>query len=246
MISAPRFTNANDFSRTIGRVVVLASSVLLSMSVGRAGVVLDSGYSTNSYTTVGNGTDLGSKAVLFEATESFGTFTTLQLGLFLGGLSYAEDAGNVAINLYSSTGSPPDGAIPDSLLTTLATIPIASFNGTQQGNFWSGTNLTSGSRPAGWYWLVVDTSAVSANSGALNWAIGVQGSDTNRGAYFDTYASPQVWTQAGMPLPSGFAEIVSVPEPSTYAMALAGLVCGGFGVWRRRLPGSQQTFRSSG
>jgi hypothetical protein len=27
---------------------------------------------------------------------------------------------------------------------------------------------------------------------------------------------------------------VSVPEPSTYAMALAGLACGGFSMWRRR------------
>ncbi|MFM9024116.1 MAG: PEP-CTERM sorting domain-containing protein [Planctomycetaceae bacterium] len=25
-----------------------------------------------------------------------------------------------------------------------------------------------------------------------------------------------------------------VPEPSTYAMALAGLACGGFSMWRRR------------
>jgi hypothetical protein len=27
---------------------------------------------------------------------------------------------------------------------------------------------------------------------------------------------------------------VAVPEPSTYAMALAGLVCGGYSMWRRR------------
>lgn len=26
----------------------------------------------------------------------------------------------------------------------------------------------------------------------------------------------------------------AVPEPSTYAMALAGIVCGGFSMWRRR------------
>ena len=28
---------------------------------------------------------------------------------------------------------------------------------------------------------------------------------------------------------------VVVPEPSTYAMALAGLACGGWQMWRRRL-----------
>jgi len=30
--------------------------------------------------------------------------------------------------------------------------------------------------------------------------------------------------------------IVAVPEPSTYAMALAGLACGGYSMWRRRKP----------
>ena len=30
--------------------------------------------------------------------------------------------------------------------------------------------------------------------------------------------------------------VVGVPEPSTYAMALAGLACGGFSMWRRRKP----------
>lgn len=215
-------------------VLLLMLAVSLSASRGHAGIVLDSGYSLNSYTTVGNGSNFGSKAVLFEATESFSEFTTLSFGLFLGGLSYAPGAGNVAINLYSSTGSPPDGALPDSLLTTLATIPIESFNGTVQGNIWTGTNLSSGSRSAGWYWLVVDTSAVSANTGDLYWAIGVQGSATNRGAYFDTFNEPQVWSQQGSPLFGGYAEIAGVPEPSTYAMALAGLACGGYATWRRR------------
>jgi len=27
---------------------------------------------------------------------------------------------------------------------------------------------------------------------------------------------------------------LAVPEPSTYAMALAGIACGGFSMWRRR------------
>lgn len=36
--------------------------------------------------------------------------------------------------------------------------------------------------------------------------------------------------------PSLFTPAV-VPEPSTYAMALAGLACGGFALWRRRMTG---------
>jgi fibronectin-binding autotransporter adhesin len=36
-------------------------------------------------------------------------------------------------------------------------------------------------------------------------------------------------------LPSGsFVTITAVPEPSTYAMALASLACGGYSMWRRR------------
>ena len=36
-------------------------------------------------------------------------------------------------------------------------------------------------------------------------------------------------------LPSGsFVVITAVPEPSTVAMALAALACGGYSTWRRR------------
>jgi hypothetical protein len=34
--------------------------------------------------------------------------------------------------------------------------------------------------------------------------------------------------------PAGYATVVSVPEPSTYAMARAGLACGGISIFRRR------------
>lgn len=34
--------------------------------------------------------------------------------------------------------------------------------------------------------------------------------------------------------PAGYATVVAIPEPRTHAMALAGLACGGYAVWRRR------------
>jgi hypothetical protein len=41
--------------------------------------------------------------------------------------------------------------------------------------------------------------------------------------------------QAGLPQDLGpFLTLVAVPEPSTYAMALAGLACGGYSMFRRR------------
>ncbi|MFM8496163.1 MAG: PEP-CTERM sorting domain-containing protein [Planctomycetia bacterium] len=30
------------------------------------------------------------------------------------------------------------------------------------------------------------------------------------------------------------SSLAAVPKPSTYAMALAGLACGGFSIWRRK------------
>jgi hypothetical protein len=49
------------------------------------------------------------------------------------------------------------------------------------------------------------------------------------------------WVETGA-TPSSFTNnmygisqvLTAVPEPSTYAMALAGVACGGFSMWRRR------------
>ncbi len=46
--------------------------------------------------------------------------------------------------------------------------------------------------------------------------------------YREAYANPAV-ASAGI----GF-RLAAVPEPSTCAMALAGLACGGYSMWRRR------------
>jgi len=50
-------------------------------------------------------------------------------------------------------------------------------------------------------------------------------------AYYATDAAAESFTGYGG---LGGYTILAVPEPSTYAMALAGLACGGFTMWRRR------------
>ena len=61
------------------------------------------------------------------------------------------------------------------------------------------------------------------------------------GSWFDDVFSllssiRNTWAPSSVSDDFGFrlASPVAVPEPSTYAMALAGLACGGFSMWRRR------------
>jgi NhaP-type Na+/H+ or K+/H+ antiporter len=61
----------------------------------------------------------------------------------------------------------------------------------------------------------------------------------NTGGFSGNFSSV-VWSglvegqSASFDASTGFVSITAVPEPSTYAMALAGLAYGGFSMWRRR------------
>jgi autotransporter-associated beta strand protein len=61
----------------------------------------------------------------------------------------------------------------------------------------------------------------------------------NTGSFFGNFSS-LVWTgladgqTATFNASTGYVSISAVPEPSTYAMALAGLACGGYSLFRRR------------
>ena len=208
------------------RRISLCVAILLIASVGNAEVVLDYSPDSVSYTSLYNE---GPKAVFISATSSFNQFSLIQLPLFLGANAYAEDAGDFAVDLYSSTTNDPGTALPGSLLTNIASVPLFTLNGSTIGNNWTASNVGVGERSPGAYWIVVSTSTVTANSGALNWTMA--GSAGTFGAYYNVAGQP--WAQM-QPAAAGYAEVVSgVPEPSTYAMALAGLGCAGYSVFRR-------------
>jgi hypothetical protein len=55
--------------------------------------------------------------------------------------------------------------------------------------------------------------------------------------YFESYANdPSIFVTFSPTPQSGsvIGTVAAVPEPSTYAMALAGLACGGYSMFRRR------------
>ena len=53
-------------------------------------------------------------------------------------------------------------------------------------------------------------------------------------SYFDNTVVSNFVLTGGVNAGDGSLTITAVPEPSTYAMALAGLACGGYSMWRRR------------
>ena len=86
--------------------------------------------------------------------------------------------------------------------------------------------------PSTEYWITftpVTPSAVSVGGNFSSAGFGV----TNTQSVYGTIANP---TYGSSTFGTYNMEIqVAVPEPSTYAMALAGLACGGWQMWRRRL-----------
>ena len=61
----------------------------------------------------------------------------------------------------------------------------------------------------------------------------------NTGGFSGNFSSV-VWSgltkglSASFDASNGYISIMAVPEPSTWAMALAGIACGGFSLFRRR------------
>ncbi|MEI6240408.1 MAG: PEP-CTERM sorting domain-containing protein [Planctomycetia bacterium] len=76
------------------------------------------------------------------------------------------------------------------------------------------------------------TQSGQARSDTANW---VPFAFTNVGGFALKYLSVADFSGSSLTLDTiAISDAVAVPEPSTYAMALAGLACGGYSVFRRR------------
>ena len=123
---------------------------------------------------------------------------------------------NIYAGDYAVTQSPSNVSNQNYLTNAGAFTNSASSYGTfdQSGNAWEWNDLTG-------------TAGVNR---------GLRGGSFNNTAAESSSSqrSAQLATSEGSSGNWGF-RVAAVPEPSTYAMALAGLACGGFLVRRRRL-----------
>ncbi len=83
----------------------------------------------------------------------------------------------------------------------------------------SGDPLTEG---AGKYWGLKSTEGANVYYGWIRY-------DSTNGGKTLNFIDAAFNNVPGAPITVG-----TVPEPSTYVMALAGLACGGYSMWRRR------------
>lgn len=153
----------------------------------------------------------------FTAASPNLSVTSVSLGLF--GASVGTVPATVAI--YANNFGVP-AASP---LYTSGTVNIGN-TATYSFTF-SGANLTNGST----YWVVPQSDV----SWYLNSPFSAPVGQNSSGYVFVNTLENDGgggWTGASSNKYS--ISVQAVPEPSTYAMALAGLACGGFSMWRRR------------
>jgi len=136
------------------------------------------------------------------------------------------------------------GNTPNQANYYVGSYPNGTFSVTQTGTYGNENLLTavgSFTNSASYYGTFDQSGSV------VEWNDGTGAAGLNRGLSGGGYSSNDVsqnsmWSNVPpsgdgfIPFRMGFrlAAPVAVPEPSTYAMALAGMACGGYSIWRRR------------
>jgi len=117
-----------------------------------------------------------------------------------------------------------------------STIQLATPGGVNPGDAFRFVFVTSGSRNATStsitdYNDFVETEALGAQLGSVGSVAYGRSSSTGGSWIRDDWTNgSSLYAMYGMS-----SELIArVPEPTTYAMALAGIACGGYSMWRRR------------
>ena len=165
--------------------------------------------------------------------------------------SSSVDAALMTYNVTSPTSSSPGGWTVTGSITTPTTgtfssssqwtynIAVSSGSTTYQfsdlddGDFVTGSIIATDSS------LYLDAnSSLDIAQNATNYLYWGTRGFSGTGWYFDSYATDPSTSVTFSPTPqsgSVIGTVAAVPEPSTCAMALAGLACGGYPLLRRRL-----------
>jgi len=217
----------SSLSRSIASLAVSATFFGLgSMPAAQAGVVLGNlgaDGSTGALSTTNSGITAEAKYAQAFTTPASSP-DLLLASITLGAFTSEPESNPFSLQVFRSGTSAPGALFATS--TNTQTLGTASSGALYTWNF---DNVQMD--PSTTYWIVPPTN--------LNWNFRSNFSlpTTQNGSgylydglYFSTDGVAWV-TEGG----SGLATSVqAVPEPSTYCMALAGLACGGFSMWRRR------------
>jgi len=136
-------------------------------------------------------------------------------------------SGTTSIGIYNNDAgtSPPS---PGSLFATIGTVTDSSLSGT--ASVWnvslgSPLSLAASTR----YWVGLSTN----NNASMQWWYA--SSNAGTGVANEFFSNSQdSFANAGNGPYQMSVSVTAVPEPSTYAMALAGLTFGGYSLFRRR------------
>ena len=166
----------------------------------------------------------------FVATTS-GSLATVVFGLYhsnatTGDLNYA---------LYNLTGNGPYGIGSQVGSTGAFSTSVVTGSYTYRDVTSLGWEITSGNKYAVALWSLNNWNNPDGGAGGLVWNGGVRNANNITG--FNNWAvgaaSWEDWGSASTDFSLGLSTQV-VPEPSTCIMALAGLACGGYSLFRRR------------
>jgi hypothetical protein len=176
-------------------------------------------------------------------TGASGPNTITSLGLLLAQDSEQPASGTYNVSIYTNDFF--NNQVPGTFVANVGTgdaslLPAIAFPPTFSAvTTFSGLNISLD--PSTSYMVVVNPNNLGANW--MYWYRALNGYQ-NYGnpespqyagdSYSPTTARYQFEAWQGGDASPFYMQINVVPEPSTYAMALAGIACGGFSMWRRR------------
>ncbi len=206
------------------RTLITAALFMASAAVASAGTIYEvnttnatqTGSKNNSGVYIGQSFNSGSNTLL----------TSAKLQINANDLA----VGDFILNLHAAAGS------PNNYLKTGSTLVSATFSNSilsqSLGSFYEFTGLNWAMSPNTVYMIGI----ASESSATVKWTLNQSATKDSSTGFITGYSGYNA--QEGSAVDNGLhgATITGVPEPSTWAMAVAAMACGGYALSRRRRP----------